>query len=964
MLEDTAHNTAAAADLKNDMDVDTPTDFPPLPNAQDISDVHMIDDTQHLGRTSSSNQANLSGFDTAYRQWIPENKYRWVQEWPGEAGTAYAKGRCAFERYRRLQEQYSDSPWFPFESQEEWELAWWIISSGISQKKTDELLRLRAIRQGSNPSFHNSRALFKRIDALPEGPGWTCTPIRIRGDRKDRHGVCRHEDLEIWHRDPVDCVRELMGNPAFKDHQHYAPKKIYLDADLKNREYSEMWTADWWWNVQGELPAGATVAPVILASDKTNLSRLSGDKQAWPVYLTLGNIDKDVRRKPSSQATVLLGYIPVTKLECFSKKQRSRELHQLFHNCMRIILKPLVEAGHTGVSVVCADGYVRKIFPILAAYIADYPEQCLVVCCRENSCPKCTVLPECRGNHRQHAALREPKKTLNLIQRQIRGQRLTAFKSQNLRLVLPFWKDLPHCNIYTSITPDILHQLHKGLFKDHVVNWATRAIAREENEIDARFQSMSLHPTLRHFKRGISLISQWTGTEYKNMEKVFLGVIADATDPDVVQAVRGVLDFTYYAHFEVHTTDSLAMLDNAWRRFHDHKDIFKRLDIRQHFNINKLHSTKHYLDSIHLFGTADGYNTEGPERLHIDYAKAGYNASNKKEYTKQMACHLTRRESSSRFFQYLKWRVPATAHGLDVSNSGMDLDPGNRVDDDLPEQEKGDDEEIEELREDLLVVKMACTPARRNVSAEAIIRDHGVADFLHYTEEFLEHYSPSAMRLLTISTTFDLYKRAIFTLPPIPEVSQTPIHDAIYASPAQQPQFTTAGIKKGAPARYSTVLAYAGVRGSQVDGPLQGLKAAQVRVIFKLPPEFGVKQPLAFVHWYRPFRDPPETSSTGFYTLALSSRSGVQHSEVIPLANIVRTCHLIPVFGRSSALDLQWTPEHVLEEAGMFYLNPYLRHFDFYFLRYLVDLQMERKRAQRKEQEDRIRWARSAVGRL
>jgi hypothetical protein len=32
---------------------------------------------------------------------------------------------------------------------------------------------------------------------------------------------------------------------------------------------------------------GATIAPVILASDKTTLSVFSGDKSVWPVYCTL-----------------------------------------------------------------------------------------------------------------------------------------------------------------------------------------------------------------------------------------------------------------------------------------------------------------------------------------------------------------------------------------------------------------------------------------------------------------------------------------------------------------------------------------------------------------------------------------------------------------------------------------------------------------------------------------------------
>ena len=63
------------------------------------------------------------------------------------------------------------------------------------------------------------------------------------------------------------------------------------------------------------------------------------------------------------------------------------------------------------------------------------------------------------------------------------------------------------------------------------------------------------------------------------MEKVFLDVLAGATNLQVILAVQGILDFIYYTHFETHTNKLLAKLDAAWSMFHKNKKVFEKLDI-------------------------------------------------------------------------------------------------------------------------------------------------------------------------------------------------------------------------------------------------------------------------------------------------------------------------------------------------------------------------------------------------
>jgi hypothetical protein len=257
-----------------------------------------------------------------------------------------------------------------------------------------------------------------------------------------------------------------------------------------------------------------------------------------------------------------------------------------------------------------------------------------------------------------HSVLRDHSDTVCILEEQAAGLTPKEFITQGLRAVWPFWTDLPYCDIFSCITPDILHQLHKGLFKDHLVSWTSACIPRGNKEIDKWFKVMAHHPSLRHFKKGISMISQWTGTEYKNMQKVFLGVIAGAAQPALVQAAHGVLDFIYYAHFEQHTLTSLVALEAALCMFHDNKHVFVDEGICEDFNIPKLHATLHYILSIHSRGTADGFNSEASERLHIDCAKVAYNKTSKKDYIKQMTTWLGRQEKVQRFTTYLQWAVP------------------------------------------------------------------------------------------------------------------------------------------------------------------------------------------------------------------------------------------------------------------------------------------------------------------
>lgn len=434
------------------------------------------------------------------------------------------------------------------------------------------------------------------------------------------------------------------------------------------------------------------------------------------------------------------------------------------------MLDSLVDAGRAGVDMLCADGYYRRVFPILAAYVADYPEQSLVTCCKQGWCPKCKKDSEEIGDLTPAAQLgsllRDPEETAEILEKEGKGETTSEFDRQGLRpLFKPFWADLPHADIFAAITPDILHQLHKGVFKDHLLQWC---LAVAGDEIDKRYVAQISHPGLRHFSAGISHIKQSTGAEHKQMEKVFGCILPGAVQPRVVHAAIALLDFIYYAQLRSHTTRTLAQLRNALERFHKYKDVFVELGIREHFNIPKIHSMEHYVWMIEELGTADGYNTEGPERLHIDFAKNAYRASNRKEYLRQMTTWLARQEAIQTFSAYLLW-----AHGEKSSDRGEDDEDTEEV------GPTADEEDIESTIVSRLADVMLTTGGNRvvakksphlNIKVVDIVAKHEASQFVPAVNQYLKDNKIRA----TVSDldVFDLYNGMSVELPDLPSVGR------------------------------------------------------------------------------------------------------------------------------------------------------------------------------------------------
>ncbi|KAF8998031.1 hypothetical protein BDQ17DRAFT_1391788 [Cyathus striatus] len=785
-----------------------------------------------------------------------------------------------------------ENPYTPFSSKLEWEIAKWAKLRGPSSTAFTELMKIDGVVERLGLSFKNANELNKIIDEhLPGRPPFVRREVMVGGE------VC-----EVYFRDILACVKALFRNPEFAPYLVFAPEKHYTDETKTIQSYHDMHTGKWWWTLQTSLEKskpGATIVPIIISTDKTQLT-LFRNKSAYPIYLTIGNIPKEIRRKPSAHAYVLLGYLPTTRLENVTNNaSRRRQLANLYHACMHQVLKPIIPAGIEGVLMATATGDVHRNHLIFATFIGDYPEQVLTTCTQTGDCATCPTKNKKLGeyNSQNSAQLHNLEyivDTLSSFDTDPAGF-LQVCKEAGIKPVAePFWKNLPYVNIYQSITPDVLHQLYQGIVK-HLISWIIAACGSAE--INARCRRLPPNHNIRLFMKGISSLSRVTGQEHSQMACILLGLVIDIPLPDglsstrLICAVRAILDFLFFAQYPIHTDDTLLLLDHALSQFHRNKSIFVDLGIRENFNLPKLHFMSHYKRLIKLYGTTDNFNTEYTERLHIDLAKNAYRATNHKDEFAQMTTWLSRKEKIHRHEQYITWRLT----GCPQVDKKIWQPPGLELD---------------------RVVHLSKHPSCRAVTIDKITQEYGAQFFRDALARFvtmtnnpeldstaqLEH---DLWNVHLPTQKFQIWHYIRFTRKD-PFTNQIYTADSIHA----RPQYTN-NKHQAIPGRFDT--AYIN-DGTGINTGTDGYRIGQVRLIFSLTETTKsylftstteVPQHLAYIEWFTKFSPEPDP----------------KHLFIISVANIHRSAHIFPKFG--PVAPEEWTSSNVLDKCNVFYVNSF-----------------------------------------
>ncbi|KAH9029670.1 hypothetical protein EDB85DRAFT_1891933 [Lactarius pseudohatsudake] len=244
----------------------------------------------------------------------------------------------------------------------------------------------------------------------------------------------------------------------------------------------------------------------------------------------------------------------------------------------------------------------------------------------------------------------------------------------------PFTTHFPRANIHELLSPDLLHQVIKGTFKDHLVDWVTdylyivhgKAGAKERlADIDRRIAVVPSFPGLRRFPEGRGF-KQWTGDDSKALMKVYLPAIVGYVPPQMVRAIAAFMEFCYLARRSQLDEDTLDQIDMAVTRFHQERTIFEDTGVRDDFSLPRQHSISHYRFLIQQFGAPNGLCSSITESKHIKAVKEPWRRSSRNEPLGQMLL------TNQRLDKLAATRVDLGARGIlagPLLTSGIAIDP-------------------------------------------------------------------------------------------------------------------------------------------------------------------------------------------------------------------------------------------------------------------------------------------------
>ncbi|KAG1776905.1 hypothetical protein EV702DRAFT_1045915 [Suillus placidus] len=531
------------------------------------------------------------------------------------AAKVYQRGQTFRDRFNM--DPYTvhrkDNLYYPFASCQDWELGSFLLCSSLSMAAIDEFLGLELVK-ALPLSFRTAKELRGCAELLPPVPKWQYHIISTTHPTK--------QPLHFYWRDPLDCIESLFSHPLFANEIDVTPQRVYDTAEP--------------WSMQSQLPDGAMLLGIILSSDKTNITNMTGGRVAHPLLISLANIKMATRNKASSHAFLLTALLPIAEFLHPVKWMQSVLEARLVHQCLDIVLEPLKQAARIGRMMSDPLGNLRYCFTPLASYIVNTPEACMLACVRGKTSPITMAIIDC-----------DPLDIEGYF------DACAAFRLSGI--AQPFWHDWSLVDLHVFFTPEPLHHWYHQ-FYDHDVKWCLAAVG--EQELDFRFSVLQPLMTFRHFKDGISKLKQVTGRAQRDMQCYIVALIADAAPRGVVIAICALMDFHYISQATTINKTHCQKILGALEEFHEHKqDVIacgarrgaKSNQVLDNWHIPKLELMQSVVPSIHEVGSLLQWSADTTEHAHITLIKDPADSSNNINYDAQICWFLDCREKCQNF---------------------------------------------------------------------------------------------------------------------------------------------------------------------------------------------------------------------------------------------------------------------------------------------------------------------------
>ncbi|TFK58074.1 hypothetical protein BDN72DRAFT_782546, partial [Pluteus cervinus] len=502
--------------------------------------------------------------------------------------------------------------------------------------------------------------------------------------------------------------------------------------------------------------------------------------------------------------------------------------------------------------------------------------------------------------------------------------------------IVPFTYSFPRADIHQLLAPDLLHQVIKGVFKDHLVTWINKYLVAVHGEahaleiiqdIDRRIAAVPAFPGLRRFYDGRDF-QQWTGDDSKALMKVYLGAVVGYIPNDMIRCLAAFIDFAYLARRNAISASTLEQLEAALNRFIQHREAFENEGVQT--SLPRQHSLQHYLSVIRLFGSPNGLCSSITESRHITAVKEPWRRSNRYNALIQMLRTIERIEklgmAQNTFGKFGMMQGSTLSYTAGVL-SGEILDgPLDLTVDEADGEEWENDIGPTTGPRSTSDIFLAKTAENMFIDYSAPLDDIATRieepRFPEVTRRFLwsernpdsplSPFDIPAADLPLITCQIRVYNSAVldFYAPSDLCGAGGMSHERIRSNPSWF----------GGDPRRDTVFVETDAEG---EGML-GLTVARVLLFFSFV-HGNDDYECALVHWLTRHSDEPDPVSNLWVVCPEYAGNGQRTLEVISIKAIARAAHLIPVVGENP-LPEDFTYTWSLDVFHSYYINAYADH--------------------------------------